>query len=61
MAVFVQSGCNCARVVVIGQSGCIRVKWLFSVKTSCVLASDCIWTRVFVLGQRCSIRAKVVL
>ena len=33
------------KLVVFGQSGCIRVRWLFLVK------SGCIWAKVLLFGQ----------
>ena len=50
-----KSGCIQAKVVVFGQSGCIRAKWLYSGK------SDCIMARVDVLGRSGFNRAKVVV
>ena len=65
---FGQIGCIRGKVIVFGQSGRTRVRWLYSVKVvvfgqKCFLIgqSGCIRVKVVIFGQRCCIRAKVVV
>ena len=64
MVVFGQSASIGAKVVVLGQSGCIRQKWLYadkvvvfgirllySSKSDCIRQSCCIRAKVVVIGQ----------
>ena len=48
-------------MVVLGQSGCIRAKWLYSGKTCCNWAKRFYSAEVVVLGENGCISTKVVV
>ena len=47
-----KNGSTQAKVVVFGQSGCIREKWVFSGKVVLLEQSGCIRKKVVVIGQK---------
>ena len=68
MVVFWQSDRDRAKVDIFGQSGCIREKWLYSLKVLVFAQkwlysgkSGCIQERVVVFGQNGCIREKIVV
>ena len=54
MVVFGKKGSIRAKVVVLGQGGCIRPKWLYSSKSVVFVQSGCILAKVVVFGQNLS-------